>query len=86
MSDFLTASDVAPIIGYETAASFLRDRERLERRLAFPAPMPTCQRPLKWRAAAVRAWREDQLDRVKGIHAAATRTTQEEMMAEARRV
>ncbi|MEM6650952.1 MAG: hypothetical protein AAF582_00035 [Pseudomonadota bacterium] len=88
MSDdtFILASDVAKLIGYTDGAGFLRDRDRLERDLSFPAPMPTCRRPLKWRSSAIRAWRDAQLVRSKAINAAANRATQAAMMAEAGRV
>lgn len=52
---FITADVVASLIGFNNAAAFLRERERLEDQ-QFPEPMPTCQRPLKWRREAVLAW------------------------------
>lgn len=55
---FITAPDVAALTGYSSAEAFRKDRDRLERDLEFPEPMPTCQRPLKWRRAAVLAWLE----------------------------
>lgn len=53
---FLTAELVAPEIGFANARAFLMARERLETDHDFPLPMPTCRRPLKWRADEVRAW------------------------------
>ncbi|GGH36117.1 hypothetical protein SAMN05444007_108222 [Cribrihabitans marinus] len=53
---FITADAVAEMVGFETAAGFLAARRRLERQEDFPPPMPTCQRPLKWRTDAVQAW------------------------------
>lgn len=57
---FITADAVAALTGFADAAAFLRARTRLERDHDFPAPMPTCLRPLKWRLDAVRAWTEMQ--------------------------
>ena len=57
---FITAETVAREIGFSDAAAFLAARPRLERDHEFPAPMPTCLRPLKWRADAVAAWAECQ--------------------------
>lgn len=53
---FIPASAVAQLTGYDSAAAFLKDRGRLEDHQGFPAPMPTCLRPLKWRRDAVQAW------------------------------
>lgn len=57
---FITAREVAPLVGYTSPVSFLKDRPRLERDLAFPPPMPTSRRPLRWRRDAVEAWAEQQ--------------------------
>lgn len=56
MTDFITAPDVASMTGFTSAAAFLLARNRLERTQGFPPPMPTCLRPLKWRASAITAW------------------------------
>lgn len=53
---FLTTDQVAARIGFDSSAQFLRHRTRLEDDHDFPTPMPTCLRPLKWRADAVEAW------------------------------
>ncbi len=57
---FITADTVAGLTGFADANAFLRARPRLERDHDFPAPMPTCLRPMKWRADAVTAWTECQ--------------------------
>lgn len=57
---FITAGRVAALTGYSSAATFLQDRDRLERDHAFPPPMPTSRRPLRWRRDAVEAWAEQQ--------------------------
>tara|TARA_R110000744_G_scaffold30405_1_gene72029 strand:- start:26 stop:277 length:252 start_codon:yes stop_codon:yes gene_type:complete len=53
---FITANDVAELIGFSDGAAFLLSRQRLERDHDFPTPMPTRQRPLKWRKDAIEAW------------------------------
>lgn len=60
MSDkpFINARQVAALLAFSGAPAFLRARERLEQDQQFPAPVPTCRRPLKWRRAAVVAWLE----------------------------
>ena len=58
-SPFITAPEVAELIGI-SRYSFLRNRADYERALGFPAPMPHCQSPLKWRADQVTAWIEAQ--------------------------
>ena len=55
---FITAPIVAEMIGFDTATTFLDNRERLQEQSGFPAPMPTYLRPLKWRRDAVEAWLE----------------------------
>ena len=55
---FVTADQVAELVGFETGAAFLRARDRLERLEDFPPPVPTCLRPMKWRKDAVVAWIE----------------------------
>ncbi|MEO1637742.1 MAG: hypothetical protein AAFU41_00675 [Pseudomonadota bacterium] len=54
--NLITADTVAKTIGYASSDAFLANRGRLEKELSFPPPLPTCQRPLKWRAEAVTAW------------------------------
>ncbi|MEO1797729.1 MAG: hypothetical protein AAFR53_12055 [Pseudomonadota bacterium] len=56
--EFVTAEWVAQHTGFASAGAFLRCRERLEDEQDFPPPLPTCKRPLKWRASAVLAWVE----------------------------
>ena len=53
---FITAADVACLIGMNSAAHFLARRVELEQDEDFPPPLPTCRRPLKWRRDAVTAW------------------------------
>lgn len=57
---FVEADWVASRLGFVTSGAFLRARDRLERDQAFPTPLPTCLRPLKWRADAVQAWLDQQ--------------------------
>lgn len=57
---FVTADIVAELTGFDSAAAFLRERDRLERDHDFPTPMPTCRRPMKWRRDAVTAWAQTQ--------------------------
>jgi predicted DNA-binding transcriptional regulator AlpA len=53
---FITADDVAQLVGLVDGAAFLRQRTRLERHHDFPAPMPTSMRPMIWRRSEVVAW------------------------------
>lgn len=55
---FITAADVADLIGFDSGTSFLAARDRLEHENSFPFPMPTSRRPLKWRRQLVEAWAE----------------------------
>ena len=57
-SEFVTATAVAYLIGYSTAQTFRRHLPRL-RKMGFPDPLPTSQRPVKWRRSAVLAWLEE---------------------------
>ena len=59
MTDFITADQVAIIIGTSTGRAFLRKRKQLERNDGFPLPMPSCQSPLIWRADQVRGWLDE---------------------------
>jgi predicted DNA-binding transcriptional regulator AlpA len=64
MSDpiFLDAAAVAARIGAPSPQVFLAQREELEDTEAFPPPMPTARRPLRWKAAHVDAWLKRQDD------------------------
>ncbi len=53
---FITADQVADRIGMTSGAAFLAKRDDLETDHAFPLPMPTSQRPLRWRASEIDAW------------------------------
>ncbi len=55
---FITATQLANMLGLDRAATFLRRRATLERETLFPAPMPTTARPLRWRRDEVMAWIE----------------------------
>lgn len=54
---FLTAGEIAGIMGLQSAESFLARRCKLEP-LGFPKPVSWCQRPMRWRATAVHEWIE----------------------------
>lgn len=56
----IDAIEVARLIGFNSRAAFLKHRDRLEYDQDFPLPVPTCQRPLKWRRDQVLAWHEKQ--------------------------
>ncbi|MGR3456053.1 hypothetical protein [Pseudooceanicola sp.] len=58
MPAFVTAEVVAGLIGLPSGSSFLAKRDQLERRHAFPVPMPGSKRPLRWRTSQVLAWVE----------------------------
>lgn len=53
---FITASEVAALIGFDSGAAFLRERDRLENDHDFPLPMPTSRSPMKWRRSQVEGW------------------------------
>ena len=54
---FLNSAQVASVTGYDSAASFLQNRDRLEAETLFPLPMPThTRRKLRWRRDEVQAW------------------------------
>ncbi|AZB54465.1 hypothetical protein EBL89_03675 [Cereibacter sphaeroides] len=58
---FLRSEQVADLIGAASAATFLRERPRLERDTLFPPPLPiTRHRRLRWRADEVLAWLDRQ--------------------------
>ncbi len=56
MRDFITASEVAALLGLTDAPAFHRQRDRLEDDHDFPIPMPQCRRPFLWRRDQVQAW------------------------------
>ena len=60
MKTFVSADWVASRLGFVSDGAFLRARARLERDDAFPLPMATSLRPLKWRADQVQAWVDQQ--------------------------
>jgi hypothetical protein len=60
MKTFVDADWIAGRLGFVTTAAFLRARARLERDNAFPTALPTCLRPMKWRADQVLAWLDQQ--------------------------
>lgn len=53
---FIVSGQVAALIGFNSGPHFMKHRARLEDEEHFPLPLPTCARPLKWRADEVRAW------------------------------
>lgn len=54
---FIGSGEVAELIGYTSAETFLRDRSRLEDDHLFPLPMPTHRsRALRWKRDEVQAW------------------------------
>lgn len=57
---FITASEVAALIGFGSGSAFLTRRKDLERDHDFPMPVPTCRAPLKWRREMVQGWIEAQ--------------------------
>ena len=57
---FITASQVAERIGYNTAMTFLQNRNRLETHENFPLPLATSRNPMKWRADAIANWTASQ--------------------------
>ncbi len=54
--DFITAEDVAQLVGLPSAQAFHNQRVRLTTDHGFPLPMPTAFRPLRWRRVEVLAW------------------------------
>lgn len=59
---FIEAAAVAALLEIPTASAFLLRRATLERDHGFPAPLPWCQRPLKWRREDVIRWRDNCYD------------------------
>jgi predicted DNA-binding transcriptional regulator AlpA len=55
-ADFITAETVAQLVGLVDGPAFLRQRDRLTADHAFPQPMPTAFRPMRWRRVEVEAW------------------------------
>jgi predicted DNA-binding transcriptional regulator AlpA len=55
---FLTAAEVAQLLGLPDAPAFLRRRADLEGAAGFPPPMPWTigRRRMAWRADQVQAW------------------------------
>ena len=60
MPPFMTARQVAALVGYENAAAFYRARARLEQDHGFPLPLPTALRNMRWRRDAVECWLAEQ--------------------------
>lgn len=56
---FVTTAEVAALLAI-TPAALLARRERLAEDTGFPDPMPTSQRPLRWRLDRILAWVEEQ--------------------------
>lgn len=57
---FITADQVADLIGASSGRAFLRKRKSLEDDQGFPLPMPSCQSPLIWRTSQVNSWVQEQ--------------------------
>lgn len=57
---FVTARQVAAMLGYDSRAGFYRNRHRLEQDHAFPLPLPTSIRNLRWRRDAIECWLAEQ--------------------------
>ncbi len=53
---FITAAEVAGLLGLGDGTSFLRRRDRLEDCDLFPLPMPQSRRPMLWKQDEVLAW------------------------------
>jgi len=52
---FLTAGDVAAMLGFHGPNMFLSRRAALEE-MGFPKRIPWCQRPFKWKRSSVEDW------------------------------
>ncbi len=57
---FITARQVAALVGYDSLAAFYRARARLEQDHGFPLPLPTSLRNRRWRRDAVECWLAEQ--------------------------
>lgn len=57
---FITADQVAQIIGLDDGAAFLRQRLRLQLETLFPLPLPVQKRPMRWKRDEVQAWLDRQ--------------------------
>lgn len=53
---FVSAAEVAHLLGISSATAFLARRSDLEGRLGFPSPVPWQRRPLLWRRESVERW------------------------------
>lgn len=53
---FITAAQVATVLGYLDGAAFLRQRLRLEQDEGFPPVVPLQRKMLRWSRDEVRAW------------------------------
>lgn len=53
---FITAETVAPMLGIETAHTFMLKRRALEDEQGFPPPCAYLRRPLKWHRETVEHW------------------------------
>ncbi|MEO1606761.1 MAG: hypothetical protein AAFU34_15695 [Pseudomonadota bacterium] len=56
LAQWITATEVARIAGFNSAETFLRRRHSLEEHMGFPLPNPLMYRPLKWHRADVETW------------------------------
>lgn len=63
---FITARQVAALMGLDNAQAFYRQRDRLETDHAFPLPMPTLRRKMLWRRDCIECWLSEQ-GRAKGM-------------------
>lgn len=53
---FVTAGDVAHMMGLTSASAFLTRRAVLEATRGFPSPVPWSKRPMMWRRDSVQRW------------------------------
>lgn len=53
---FVTAGDVAHMMGLTSASAFLTRRAALEATRGFPSPVPWSKRPMMWRRDSVQRW------------------------------
>jgi|GEM_PF-981767 len=66
-ADYVTAAEVAALLGLSGAHAFLARRLDLEDARGFPPPVPWSRCPLKWRREDVAAW----VDGLAGVPSAA---------------